>query len=696
MPTTTEIINSLNASATRADTSSLQLYGVANGPASGAGSTVSTDNGPVPTLAKWFADNQAAIDVIAGLAADLANEGTPTQGAARIGRASQVVDSMAGLRALSKTSASKFALAIGHGAANDGGGGQYRLDLSDTTSADNNCTVIVALDGGRWKLVFSGTLDARQAGAKGDGTGADAAALQAAFSAAGAVQINSPLTLTSSVTVPPGKQLRFSGAGTITLSAGVTLTVGEIVADTDRQIIYGTGAVSGLAVCRVGWFAGDKINVVTDARAEIQRAYDACAEGAEVLWPSGYLCITGATAITASVGQRTRGVSVRASRLFFTTPACNGLSITGGGGGKGSVEDLFIGSIDRSVLPTSGTALLASRELVKISRVVVDGVYIGIEFPFGSAGSAGDQFEVRNAIQVGVYAHDTNDIYLHQFQVVSYLDRTNLSGVTGTFVANETVTTNTGKQGLLVERFNSTLVTVYWYAQVPGAGETMTGGTSGATATITSVIVGHQLGGIRLQDKTEAIVISDCDVIGGVHSLTTDASTYGVGTRPAYNKFNQCYFDTADNGAVIEKSVETEFSACWFSNRPGPGVTVLNSDGIRFLGGGAINCGGHGASVASTAKRVTFSGFAARGNGTLASNTYDGINIGAGTTDFSVVNCVLGGDAAMGFGQQRTGVRVEAGASDRYVIKQNLIFGNTTAGVTDGGTGVNKSVADNY
>lgn len=67
MTTVPEIIASLNASAVRADTSSTQMDGVANGPASGPGSTVATDSGPVPTLNKWFADNQALIDAQANL-----------------------------------------------------------------------------------------------------------------------------------------------------------------------------------------------------------------------------------------------------------------------------------------------------------------------------------------------------------------------------------------------------------------------------------------------------------------------------------------------------------------------------------------------------------------------------------------------------------------------------------------------------
>jgi len=54
---------------------------------------------------------------------------------------------------------------LGYWAAGDGGAGTYRFDLADTTSADNGGTVIVANDGGRWKLVHDYTVDVAQFGA---------------------------------------------------------------------------------------------------------------------------------------------------------------------------------------------------------------------------------------------------------------------------------------------------------------------------------------------------------------------------------------------------------------------------------------------------------------------------------------------------------------------------------------------------
>jgi len=91
-------------------------------------------------------------------------------------------DTIADLRALNKT-VRKTAVTSGYWAAGDGGHGRYRLDSADTTSADNGSTIIVATDGGRWKLIVSGALDIKQCGCKGDGTTDDTTYYQAFLNA---------------------------------------------------------------------------------------------------------------------------------------------------------------------------------------------------------------------------------------------------------------------------------------------------------------------------------------------------------------------------------------------------------------------------------------------------------------------------------------------------------------------------------
>jgi copper chaperone CopZ len=137
------------------------------------------------------------------------------------------------------------------------------------------------------------------------------------------------------------------------------------------------------------------------------------------------------------------------------------------------------------------------------------------------------------------------------------------------------------------------------------------------------------LGGIRLYNRCEACVFTDGEVLKGVYPITFASAAYTAGARPAYSKFANIYFDSAANAAQVNNCVEIDFLSCWFSNRPGSGLAVQTVDGVRFTGGGAINCGSHGVTVAATAVRVVFNGFAARGNGANGANTGDGINVAA-------------------------------------------------------------------
>ena len=118
-------------------------------------------------------------DSSAALALMLANEALITQGAAMIGRGGQVVKSIVELKTLLKNTPSKNAFVTGYYAPGDGGGGPYWLDSTDTTSADNGGTVIVAADGGRWKLSHTGTLSVLQFGADPTGTNDSAPAFKA-------------------------------------------------------------------------------------------------------------------------------------------------------------------------------------------------------------------------------------------------------------------------------------------------------------------------------------------------------------------------------------------------------------------------------------------------------------------------------------------------------------------------------------
>ena len=111
--------------------------------------------------------------------AELANASNLHKGVALIGGAGRVVDSIAALRALPK-SGSPHAFVTGYYSPGDGGGGLYRYDATDVVAAENGGTIIVANDGGRWKLVHADAISVKQFGARGDDTTNDLAPIQAA------------------------------------------------------------------------------------------------------------------------------------------------------------------------------------------------------------------------------------------------------------------------------------------------------------------------------------------------------------------------------------------------------------------------------------------------------------------------------------------------------------------------------------
>lgn len=92
----------------------------------------------------------------------------------------KVVTKISDLKQLSSIT-HKYASTLGYWAAGDGGQGDYYVDAADTTSADNGGTVIVALDGARWKLNVQRTVSLKQFGARCDGVTDDKVYVQAAF-----------------------------------------------------------------------------------------------------------------------------------------------------------------------------------------------------------------------------------------------------------------------------------------------------------------------------------------------------------------------------------------------------------------------------------------------------------------------------------------------------------------------------------
>lgn len=121
-------------------------------------------------------------------------------------RLPRVVDTIAQLRALDKTKYTR-AMTYGYNAVGDWALNEYWFDPSDTTSTDNNVTIIVGADNARWKLADASSISSKSGGAKGDKTTDDTVAIQRV---AAALKIGATYRLVSA----PGDAYKISKQGT--------------------------------------------------------------------------------------------------------------------------------------------------------------------------------------------------------------------------------------------------------------------------------------------------------------------------------------------------------------------------------------------------------------------------------------------------------------------------------------------------
>ena len=111
-------------------------------------------------------------------------------------------------------------------------------------------------------------------------------------------------------------------------------------------------------------------------------------------------------------------------------------------------------------------------------------------------------------------------------------------------------------------------------------------------------------------------------------------------------------------------------------------------DGITFTGCEFTDNGESGLLVASTnVKNWSVTG------GFSCGNTDSGIRAAAGVSNFVITGHNAGNISARG--ANNYGIKIDSGASDNYLISQNLVVGNTIASISDSGTGSTARVVDN-
>lgn len=182
--------------------------------------------------------------------------------------------------------------------------------------------------------------------------------------------------------------------------------------------------------------------------------------------------------------------------------------------------------------------------------------------------------------------------------------------------------------------------------------------------------------GVHLRDfPAGAFNLTDADILQGAYGLLVEGANY--------LRFENTYFDSSAKGAVLRSGNLISFSNCWFSNRPGPGLTIGGARGVSVLGGQAANCGGHGILMTDNALGVSLVGVQVIGNNT-AQRGADGIRIEGGAAYVSVSNCIVGNDPGIfNTPGQRVGIHVRADAGGDCALIGNVLFGNVQAPVVD-------------
>lgn len=192
--------------------------------------------------------------------------------------------------------------------------------------------------------------------------------------------------------------------------------------------------------------------------------------------------------------------------------------------------------------------------------------------------------------------------------------------------------------------------------------------------------------------------MTNSDIVGYGNNLEISPGT-GQAATSCY--FTNCIFDSGSAGIAIAPSgsgfvARVKFTSCETNSNTGNGTYVSNPgtsivQGIEFHNHmGSLNASGSGIAVLAGSHAPT--GVSING-GTFAANAA-GITIGANITDFSITGVMAGAYGGMN-GNTTAGINVVSGTSDRYVISLNRTHGNTTGGVVDSGSGVNKYVGNN-
>jgi len=205
--------------------------------------------------------------------------------------------------------------------------------------------------------------------------------------------------------------------------------------------------------------------------------------------------------------------------------------------------------------------------------------------------------------------------------------------------------------------------------------------------------------GLTIDSGVSGVYVTNCDFTQGSVGIEVKHSAQANPLyRPEWLFFSIVLGDTnANYGWAISGDVEGMYlSQCWGCTCGVNGFGI-NAGSTIFLNDCiAQNNGQHGVNITGTATEINIKGGIYACNSTSATNTYNGINVAGGISNFSVRNARCGNVPSLGNpGLQQVGIYVNTGASNNYQLIGNNCLDNQTVALVSLGTGSNKKISDN-
>lgn len=484
---------------------------------------------------------------------------------------------------------------LGYNTANDGGGGVYHAVDNEPAHAGK----LQMADGSWWELVTT-EANVRQFGGVGDNTTNNYSAIIAAIAYAKANN-NMPVVISGGnfrigMSLTIDHPIRMEGVSSLVLSTGVTVTfsVQPEISESIVQafVLEDTAAIAGLKGAKAEWFLGSKINTANAASVELQKLANAVVDRSLITFPAGRIRLSGTSAIQFNKGQSLIGAGPVATIFEWNGTTCHGFAFTGNYPGI-NVRDLQIVNLNEFDVPTVGEALRFETQLWVVNNVILRGGYIAM---FANRAGKLSTFNFHDFRYQGIHLSSHADTYASDGIITSPSSYVGLSGASGPFTPGESVSWP-GSNGDIVSIWTNSARTkakIPFGRQIPAIGTVITGQTSGATATISSIDHSMVEGSVRVSGFGETHLFSNVDFTGGWQIIRL---VPGIVTKLLNICFQNCQFDGAHTTAVfMEDCFGTKFSNCFFSSRTNASdfeMEIVKSSGTMLVNTQSVNTG-HG------------------------------------------------------------------------------------------------------